>query len=94
MSKWVLFPSEKGFTLKGKNLFLLGANSFLSSHSLQEEISVHERKQAVTKVVSLMKNGVKIYFVYPAPLNSAGSMTNSAGPDYEQFLACLLEYLG
>ena len=29
LSKWVDLPSEKGSTLKGKNLLRVGANSFL-----------------------------------------------------------------
>ena len=29
MSKWLYFPTEKGSTLKGKNLLHMGAYSFL-----------------------------------------------------------------
>ena len=35
MSKWFWFPAEKRSTVKGKNLLLVGANSFLLQYSVQ-----------------------------------------------------------
>ena len=50
--------SEKGATLKEKNLLPLGANSFLLEQTpFQKELDVPELKQEVTKVVSLLKHG-------------------------------------
>ena len=53
-------PSEKRSTLKGKNLLPRGANSFLLGYApFQKGVGVPERKQEITKVVSLLKNGGK-----------------------------------
>ena len=55
-----LLLSEKGSTLKGKNLLPLGANSFLLEQTLfQKGTGVPESKQEVTKVVFLVKNSRK-----------------------------------
>ena len=69
---WKLFcvPSEKGSILIEKNLLRMGANSFLLEKTpFQKRIGVQESKQEVTKVVSLVRNGGKVYSVgIPVPL--------------------------
>ena len=67
--KIVLAPSEKGSTLKGKNLLPKGASSVLidlipfeNAHEMQES------KQEVTKIISLEKSQ-KIYQMYPDPMH-------------------------
>ena len=56
----ILPPSEKECTIKGKNLLLLGANSFLLEYtSFQKGFGVYNRKQGGTIVVYLGKNDVK-----------------------------------
>ena len=56
-----LLTSEKGSTLKGKNLLpAMGANSFLLEQTTyQKANSIQESKQDLTKVVSLVKIGRK-----------------------------------
>ena len=54
LSNLFYFPSEKGSSLKGKNLLPLGANSFLLEQ-IPFEKGVQERKQEVTKTLSLVK---------------------------------------
>ena len=50
------FYSEKGFSLKGKNLLPMGANSFLLEYTpLQKSLAVFETKHEVTEVLSLIK---------------------------------------
>ena len=66
--KLFCLPSEKRSILKGKNLLPLGANSFLlEKTSSQKCLGAQERKQEVTKVVSLVKKRQKMYEVYPFP---------------------------
>ena len=49
---------KTGSTLTGKNLLPVGANSYLLEKTpFQKGIGVQERKQQVTKVVSLVKMG-------------------------------------
>ena len=60
LSKQFYLPSEKGSTLKGKNLLPLGANSFLLEQTpFQKGYGKQESKLEVIKVVSLVKNGRK-----------------------------------
>ena len=59
-AKSVQPPSGKESTLKGKNLLLRGANSFLLEWTpFEKRISVQDSKQEITKVVSHVKNGRK-----------------------------------
>ena len=45
-----------GYTLKGKKLLPLGANSFLLEYiPFQKELGEQESKQEVSKVISLVK---------------------------------------
>ena len=56
------FPSEKEFSLQGKNLLQKGANSFLLEKIFfQKCFGVQKEKQKVTKVVSLVNKWHKIY---------------------------------
>ena len=53
LSKLFWLLSEKGFTLKGKNLLPLGANSFLLKYTpFQKGLGAQESNQGVRKVVS------------------------------------------
>ena len=55
LSKVFCLPSEKGSTLKGKNLLPVGANSFLLELiPFQKGFNLLEHKEEVTKVVSLV----------------------------------------
>ena len=58
LSKLFWLRSKKGSTLEGKNLLLVGANSFLLECTpFSEGTGVQESKQEVAKVVSLAENG-------------------------------------
>ena len=70
LSKLYLHPSEKGPTLKGKKMLLLGANPFLLEQApFHMGFDVQKGKQEDTRVVSLGRNGRKIYQVYPILLS-------------------------
>ena len=56
----VLLVFGEGYTLKEKNSRRLGAKSFLSELTpMQKGFGVEKSKQEISKVVSLIKNGVK-----------------------------------
>ena len=65
LSKFLCLSSEKDSTLKGKNLLLLGANSFLLKRTPSQKGAWCAGRQ--TKVVSLVKRQ-KITQVYSVPL--------------------------
>ena len=70
LSTLILALSEKGSTLKEKNLLPRGTNSFfLELIPFQKGLDVQESKQEVKQVISFVKNGRESPSVL-SPLNS------------------------
>ena len=69
LSTLFLPPFRKGIYFKRKKKLLL-VRAFFSFRvdPFSEGFGVQERKQEVAKVASLVKDGRKIYQVYPVPL--------------------------
>ena len=55
MQKLFCLPSEKASPLKGKNLLLLGANSFLLEIPFQKGVDMRESKEK--KITGFVRSG-------------------------------------
>ena len=92
MIKLFSIPSEKWSALKGKNLLPLEANSFLSEQTpFQKGIAVHENKQEVSKVVSLVKNDRKSTWCTQSPFTTDLSKPLQVGSLTACNYSCLVE---
>ena len=69
LSKVFCLPSEKGSTLKGKNL-LIREQFFPSKTPFQKGLGVQKSRQEIAKIVSLVKK-TEIYHVYLAPFRKS-----------------------
>ena len=65
LSNWFCLPSEKGSTLKQNNICSKGEQIL---YILEWGVVVQESKQEVTKAISLVQNGGKVYPILLKPV--------------------------